>query len=112
MRKFAKILANGTTFARYFCESSSLGNWLSKNLSQNLRFLRQIPAGLGNKSMPIGFLTDAQRRIERSLFMLEWIKDPELRRRVQHSARCSASETVRAKSWPHTCDSSALAYYF
>src|SRR5258708_21743311 len=62
MRKFAKILANGTPFARYFCESSSLGNWLSKNLSQNLRFLRQIPPGLGNKSMPIGFLTDAQRR--------------------------------------------------
>ena len=32
-------------------------------LSQNLQFLRQIPPGLGNKGMPIGFLTDAQRRI-------------------------------------------------
>jgi hypothetical protein len=62
MRKFVKILANGTPFARYFCESSSLGKWLSKKLPQNLQFLRQIPPGLGNKSMPIGFLTDAQRR--------------------------------------------------
>ena len=62
MCKFAKIVANGTPFARYFCENSLLGTWLSKNLSQNLQFLRQIPPGLGNKSMPIGFLTDAQRR--------------------------------------------------
>jgi hypothetical protein len=44
---------------------AKVANWekpLSENLSQNLQFLRQIPPGLGNKSMPIGFLTDAQRR--------------------------------------------------
>jgi hypothetical protein len=40
MCKFAKILANGTPFARYFCENSLLGNWLSENLSQNLELLR------------------------------------------------------------------------
>ena len=59
---FAKILAKCLGFARYFSERSSLGNPKLEILSQNLQFLRQIPPGLGNKSMPIGFLTDAQRR--------------------------------------------------
>jgi hypothetical protein len=38
-----------------------LGNPPLEFLSQNLQVLRKIRA-LGNKSMPIGFLTDAQRR--------------------------------------------------
>jgi hypothetical protein len=60
--QFAKILANGIPFARYFCEGSSLGNWLSKKSLAKLTIFAREPPGLGNKSMPIGFLTDAQRR--------------------------------------------------
>ena len=45
-----------------FAKEARLGNPTLENFSQNLQFLRQIPPGLGNKSMPIGFLTDAQRR--------------------------------------------------
>jgi hypothetical protein len=59
--QFAKILANGIFFARYFCERNSPGNWLSKKSLAKLTIFASNHR-IREQKMPIGFLTDAQRR--------------------------------------------------
>jgi Domain of unknown function (DUF4158) len=57
---FAKLLAKGLIFARYFCESSPLGKTSFGNSLAKLTIF--ATTRIRNKGMPIGFLTDAQRR--------------------------------------------------